>query len=539
MGSTAVPLDSWIYPAIERLAALGYIKSAYLGMRPWTRMTIAELVAEADEQIAADDSWNAEQAHRTLDHIKAEFLEEGTRLGGAANFGVTLDSIYTRFANISGTPLRDGFHFGQTLVNDYGRPYSQGFNNATGLSAHGEAGPLSFYVRGEYQHAPYFPALSDSARQMIQTVDGTPSAPPGYGVGPINRFDLLEGYIGLQLHDWQLTFGKQELWWGPDQSGPMMFSTNAAPITMLQITRVRPIELPSIFRRLGPMRAQYFLGRLSGQNWVASSNTGYTGSWTQSLSNQPFITGQKVSFQPTANLEVGISATTLFAGAGVPFTTHKFLQAMFSSGNGNPGTASDPGDRRGGFDFWYRIPKLRDWLTVYGDAFTDDQVNPWFAWDKSAVTSGIYMPHLPKMPKLDFRVEGVFTDLPGGTAVVNHGFFYINSRYRSGYTNAGNLIGSWIGRQGQGAEAWSNYWFNATNKVQFHYRHQTVSNNFIPNGGNLTDAGISGELWVKSLTSFSAAVQWERWNFPIIATTPQTNVMVQFQIGFHPRWTVK
>jgi hypothetical protein len=149
------------------------------------------------------------------------------------------------------------------------------------------------------------------------------------------------------------------------------------------------------------------------------------------------------------------------------------------------------------------------------------------------------MPHLPKMPKLDFRVEGVFTDLPGGTAVVNHGFLYINRRYRSGYTNAGNLIGSWIGRQGQGAEAWSNYWFNATNKVQFHYRHQTVSNNFIPNGGNLTDAGISGELWVKSLTSFSAAVQWERWNFPIIATTPQTNVMVQFQIGFHPRWTVK
>ena len=38
----------------------------------------------------------------------------------------------------------------------------------------------------------------------------------------------------------------------------------------------------------------------------------------------------------------------------------------------------------GGFDFSYRIPRLRDWLTFYGDAFTDDQANPWFAWDKAA-----------------------------------------------------------------------------------------------------------------------------------------------------------
>src|SRR6185437_2348500 len=33
-------------------------------------------------------------------------------------------------------------------------------------------------------------------------------------------------------------------------------------------------------------------------------------------------------------------------------------------------------------------------------------------------------------------------------------FFYINSRFKSGYTNGGNLIGSWIGREGQGAQAW-------------------------------------------------------------------------------------
>ena len=33
-----------------------------------------------------------------------------------------------------GKPLHDGDHFGQTIVNDYGRPEGQGFNNVTGFS---------------------------------------------------------------------------------------------------------------------------------------------------------------------------------------------------------------------------------------------------------------------------------------------------------------------------------------------------------------------------------------------------------------------
>lgn len=50
-GSPYVPLDSWIYPALERLAALGYIHTEFLGMRPWTRRECARLVEEAGEVI--------------------------------------------------------------------------------------------------------------------------------------------------------------------------------------------------------------------------------------------------------------------------------------------------------------------------------------------------------------------------------------------------------------------------------------------------------------------------------------------------------
>ena len=38
LGSTYIPLDSWIYPALMRLYSLGYLDRAFVDMRPWTRL---------------------------------------------------------------------------------------------------------------------------------------------------------------------------------------------------------------------------------------------------------------------------------------------------------------------------------------------------------------------------------------------------------------------------------------------------------------------------------------------------------------------
>jgi membrane-associated phospholipid phosphatase len=534
MASSYVPLDSWVYPVMDRLVALGYIQSADLGMRPWTRMECARLLTEEAGKQLEENTEQGTEPQKLYAALSSEFNDEIARLGGAPNLGIQLESVYSRFAGISGTPLADGLHFGQTVINDYGRPYGEGFNNVTGFISHAETGPLTFFMRGEYQHAPSGPSLSPQASQIIQAVDGLPSAPPTTPTASVNRFDVLEGYVGLQLNNWLVTFGKQSLWWGEDQSGPMLFSTNAEPILMLQINRVKPFQLPSIFSVVGPIRIDYMVGRLDGYHWVFGANSGFIGSWTQSLSDEPFIVGEKVSFKPSADLELGISATALFGGPGVPATTHTLLKAMFSTGNGLPGTPGDAGDRRGGFDFSYRIPGLRDWLTLYADAFTDDEPNPWLAWNKAAFTSGLYLSHVPRIRNLDFRVEGIFTDLPGGEPTVQHGFFYSNSRFKSGYTNDSNLIGSWIGRQGQGAQAWTTYWLNGKNKVQLNFRHQKVSPQFIAGGGSLTDIGASVDLWVHSIFDISAWVQHERWLFPAIQPDASKNVTAALQISLEP-----
>src|SRR5260370_26460303 len=55
-GSPYVPLDSWVYPALDRLMAIGVIDSGFAGMRPWTRTEWTSLVCERGEKIDAVDS---------------------------------------------------------------------------------------------------------------------------------------------------------------------------------------------------------------------------------------------------------------------------------------------------------------------------------------------------------------------------------------------------------------------------------------------------------------------------------------------------
>jgi hypothetical protein len=180
---------------------------------------------------------------------------------------------------------------------------------------------------------------------------------------------------------------------------------------------------------------------------------------------------------------------------------------------------------------------LRNWLTLYGDGYTDDEFSPIAYVDVSAWHAGLYLSRFPGVSRLDLRAEGVYTDIPGGTGAntKNPGSFYQNGTWRSGYTNNGDLIGSWIGRGGQGAQAWSNYWFSPRNRLQFFFRHQKVSQEFVPGGGSLTDVGARTDYSLRSNLSFSVSVQHERWFFPAIHLNPVRNVTASVGIVFEPQ----
>jgi membrane-associated phospholipid phosphatase len=530
-GSPYVPLDSWVYPALDRLAGFGLIDSAFAGDRPWTRRECARLLSESEDLMAGREDQNG-QAQGLISELEREFRPELQPTDENDGGAFRVESLYSRTEYVSGLPLRDGYTFAQTQINDFGRPYGQGWNTVNGFSTYSTWGRWVGYFRGEWQASAGLPAFSLSTRQTIQQINHVPELPPA-DQPAVSQFQVLDAYVGLAFSNWQLTFGRQSLWWGPGDGGPLIFGDNAAPINMFRINRVTPFKLPSILGWLGPLRLEFFLGQLEGHQFIGGQG-GVAGSFLHTIHPQPAIHGERFTFKPTRNFEFGFSRTGIFAGQGVPFTLHTFGKSFFGLGNGVPGTTSDPGDRRSGMDWTYRVPMLRDWVTFYGDAFADDQISPIAYWDRSAIRGGLYFSHLPHITKLDLRVEGVYTDVPAG-GKISGGFFYFNTRYLDGYTNNGQLLASWIGRQGQGAQGSANYWFTSRNRLQFNYRHQKVSHQFVPDGGTVTDVGVRGDYWLRPNLGLSASVQYERWLFPVIQSNSARNVTTSVEIQFQPQ----
>jgi hypothetical protein len=535
MASPYVPIDSWIYPALQRLIALGYMQSNMLGMRPWTRMACAQMLEEAGEKLQNDgvEAGEAGKIYRTLTN---EFATEVARLDGAANVGARVDSVYTRMTGISGTPLRDGYNFGQTIINDYGRPYWTGFNNVTGVTADAEVGPVAFSFQGEYQHAPAMPSDPPQVLAAIAAANLTPPLPNGTATA--NQFQLINSAVLLNIDNVQFSFGEQSQWLGPGEAGPLLMSNNAAPFPAFKIDDVEPHKIPGLSRILGPARAEFFLGQLSGQQWeyctvpTCQSYPGYPGVVGPNISPQPFIHGEKISFQPTPNFEFGMGITAMFGGPGLPVTFGNFFRTYYIH---SPNAANNPGKRISAADFTYRIPGLRNWLTVYLDSLVVDEVSP-IGSTRANVNPGFYMPQFPKIPKLQLRAEGINEST---TTEFVPGFVYFDQRrYLSGYTNDANLLASWIGRAGRGGQAWLTYSFSPRTQVQMGYRLQEVSPRFVE-GGRLVDYSGQGEFMLGPQIAVSGSLQYEQWWFPVLSSTRQSNVTASLGVTFYPHWRLR
>src|SRR6266478_8209951 len=139
LGSPYVPLDSWVYPAMERLAALGLLNDEFMGMRPWTRLECTRLVSDAADQLPNGGQENVEVAG-LVEALQREFRPETEEIGGDRGGQFRVESLYSRTEYISGMPLTNGYNFAQTQINDFGRPYGQGWNTVNGFSTYATRG---------------------------------------------------------------------------------------------------------------------------------------------------------------------------------------------------------------------------------------------------------------------------------------------------------------------------------------------------------------------------------------------------------------
>ena len=525
LGAPFVPLDSWVYGAFQRLEAFGFVQTALEGMKPWTRIECARLTEEAGEllTLAVHADWRPEeQVVRLHGVLEREFAAEIEMLGGSRGRVLRLDTMYARLLTIGGSPLMDGFHFGQTIAYDFGRPFRRGSNAVSGGAIRGNAGPVAFFVHAEYQHAPAAPALSDSVRALIAAIDVTP-APSAEAFAPVNRLQLLDAYLSFNLKNWQLSFGNQSLSWGPGFGGSLILSNNAAPLLMLRATRVVPFKLPVLLRYLGPVRMEHFAARPRGYAFTPGA----------------FLFGQKISFKPRPYLEIGVARSfTLGGRGGDPLTSHNFFRAVFGI-EGSPTGAGLPGDSRSEVDWSLRVPGLRNRLILYAEMYADDDKLPYLRPSRGAFRPGLYLTQVPGIPKLDFAFEAASSESPGFHPVGGGGntgqLNYWNGRYRDGYRNAGFLLGNTVGRMGRAFQAWTSYHFSPLHVLQFSFGQNNVAPEFIPGGGSWQDFSARHEIHFSSGFYMKSWMQLERIrSYPALFSGPVRNVAAAFEFGFVP-----
>lgn len=545
LSSTYIPMDSWVYPALDRLHALGYIDTAYLGMRPWTRLSIAHMLQLSADKI--DNNTDDEQAREIYLAVQKEVQSDIESAGGGHNARVELDSAYTILRGITGAPLRDSFHLGQTVINDYGRPYGEGFNNYTGFSARAEAGRFSLYFRGEYQHSPSYTGYPLTVAEQLANYDQIPLAQypvqstlPYGTISGKDRFSVLEALISYHFWGQEISFGKNDHWWSPDKGGAMMQSNNAENTYAFEINRVEPLRIPGLSKLTGPFRYDFFIGSTPGHQYPI----------------QPWEHALKISFKPTKDLEFGFSRTVVWGGmdrqclntttntlytCNQPITIHTFLKSFFSLQNVSGATKfskDDPGARFSQFDFTWRLPFLRNWLTLYTDSVVHDDLSPISAPRRSAVRPGLYLSHFPGLPQLDMRVEGASTD-PVSDGDAGGNFLYYETVQKQGPTINGSLFADWIGRDAKGGQGWLTYHLSANENIQFMYRNAKADGGFIP--GGTTQNIYQGQITKRFFKDIElqAFVAHEEWKAPIYKQGQQSDNVIQGRITWFPEKQAK
>lgn len=531
--STYVPVDSWIYPALDRLHGLGYVDTAYLDMRPWTRLSIAHMLELSADRI--ETNTNDDEARAIYLAVLREVQPDRDDRTVLLHPRTELESAYTNLRGISGTPLRDSYHLGQTIINDYGRPYEGGFNNYSGFSARAEAGRFSLYFRGEGQHAPsatgYSSTLSQELAALDETTDyfnSTIPVPPGQNdtipEGPIasaNTMRVVEANLSFHLVGHEVSFGKSDHWLGPDKGASMLWSNNAENIYDFEINRVEPFRVPLLSSLTGPFRYDFFVGSLKGHTYP----------------NDPWVHMEKISFKPTRNLEIGFDRMAIWGGKGhTPITIHTFLKSFFSFQNvsvAEKQSRDDPGARFSTFDFSYRLPFLRNWVTLYTDSLVHDDVSPIDAPRRSGVHPGLYLARVPGLEHLDLRVEGASTD-PVSVSTWGGDFLYYENVQREGPTNKGFLVGDWIGREGKGGQGWLTYHLSPQEEVQFMYRNAKDSIKFIPGGTTQNDYELRVCKRVMKDVEIRGSVQYEGWKAPYYKPGAQSDTTATAQITWFP-----
>lgn len=236
-------------------------------------------------------------------------------------------------------------------------------------------------------------------------------------------------------------------------------------------------------------------------------------------------------------LEIGYGRITTIGGrGGDPFTLHNFILSLFGQVSHKLG--SIPGDNDDEMDWTFYVPKVRNYIVLYGEMYAEDDFIAWVNIRASPFRPGIYITRIPGIPRLDLHIEAANTETPGWHSRIggNEGqYIYWDYDYKEADTDNGFLMGNTVGRDGKTIQGWLTYWALARNTVQLMYKNNFVDPAFIPGGGAWQDYSVQNEFHRRSGLYVKSQLQYEHIShYPLLFNGPQQNVTAIVELGFMP-----
>lgn len=419
--STNVPLGHWSYDAVEKLAGYVLIDSSMLTTKPLSRLEMARHVGQAREALERMED-PPEVLGAIMERLVREYRAELAQLGvldGShdASHLKPIEDPYVKYLYARRTP---------ELENRRGDLFQRGSNVRTGFASRATLFDwFAFYLHPEFAGSE---ADSD--------------------------IDLIEGYGKVMLGPLELEAGRDSLWWGPGYHGSILMSNNARPFEMVKITNPLPIQLPWIFRILGPVRTEWFLARLEEDRDFPRA----------------YLSGIRFNAKPHPLVELGISRVVMFGGRGQPHVDLFDYAKMFLAGS-----EQAENNQLAGIDASFLLPMnvlpygahlpLRS-VKFYFDGAGEDEAG--YYPSNWGYLYGVQLNDLFKTGRTDLRIEYADNRVTGKPNV-----FYNHSVYTSGYTYHDRVIGHHMGTHAQDLFVQLSHYLREDLIVDLAYNRQT------------------------------------------------------------------
>ncbi|MFK7886944.1 MAG: capsule assembly Wzi family protein [Gammaproteobacteria bacterium] len=168
-------------------------------------------------------------------------------------------------------------------------------------------------------------------------------------------------YFAWLLGNTSVSLGYQDQWWGPGWDGSLALSNNARPTPGLRVARNFSTRPKSKWLRwIGPWTASAFFTRLDSDRVIES----------------PYLLGGRLAFRPLSSLEIGITRTAQWGGAGRPENLDSLFDLLIGRDNaGDDGlsAADEPGNQMAGYDWRWTMWRGRVPAVFYGQLIGEDE----------------------------------------------------------------------------------------------------------------------------------------------------------------------